>query len=290
MTRWLVKSNLYVASCAASLVYVSYISAGLGDEVIRSWPPAASVLLVWSATLFVYNLDRLSPASKEDLGDAIDLRNRTPDGPLKKLMWGMLGLSLPVMAWCAWAMPWHLVLALVPAALIATGYALPIMYWRGEWRRLKEIPGIKIGLIAVVWSIATVVIPLWEQGLEPWSSIVLLEAASRVLFIFAITLPFDVRDMARDERVGIITIPTLIGVERTRQLAGVALLTTLALQCVLHGVREPMWLLPVMCTMAITAGLISQLHARQPEHYYALYMEGTMGLYAVCMLVSRMLI
>lgn len=272
-----------MALCAASLAHVTYLSLGVETQAFWPWPPP-SVLLLVSATLFIYNLDRLSPAATEDLGDA-DLDERAPSGALKRLMWVMMLASLPMMAWCAWVMPWHLVWALMPAALIATGYALPLLYWRGRWRRLKEIPGVKVVLIALVWSIATVTIPAWEQALNPLSNQALFEAASRTLFIFAITLPFDVRDMARDERARIITIPLLLGVTHTRALSMGLLGVMLALQGILHGFTSTSMFWPVLITCGITGLLLARMHAQQSERYYAVYMEGTMGLYALMMWV-----
>ena len=66
--RWLVHSNLYVAACAASLAWVTYVTLGIRLEA--TWPPPAAAWMIMSATSLVYNLDRLSPAAREDVSKA----------------------------------------------------------------------------------------------------------------------------------------------------------------------------------------------------------------------------
>lgn len=288
MLSWFVKSNLYVSCCAASLAYVTY-SSTLGLDVRSTWPPPPAVWLLFFATLFVYNLDRLSPAAIEDRNDpeyAQDTTNlQDREAPqTRRLMGAMLALSIPGMACAALSLPVELILLLVPLAGIAIGYALPLIPYRGEWIRLKQVPGIKILLISLVWSIATVTLPGWGSGADPLSPMLVGETIARALFIFGITLPFDVRDMARDARAKITTIPILIGITRTRLLAMASIALMFCCELAMHIFLSPAptaaRLVPVAWSVVVTLGLLSKLHAERGEGYYAVYMEGTMGVYA----------
>jgi len=53
-----------------------------------------------------------------------------------------------------------------------------------------------------------------------------LMAMERVLFVFSITLPFDIRDLKVDAHSEVKTIPAVIGLQRTKQLAAVVLFVT----------------------------------------------------------------
>lgn len=295
MLSWLVKSNLYVSSCAASLAYVTYVHAlGLAPSTV--WPPPAAVWLLFFATLFIYNLDRLSPAAIEDRhapGEAPSLVGARETPRVRRVMSAMLVASLPGMAVSALCLPLELIALLAPLALIAMGYALPLIPTRGGWIRLKQVPGIKILLISLVWSIATVTLPGWEQGASPLSAPMLIELVARALFIFGITLPFDVRDMARDERAGIRTIPLFIGVNRTRWLAMASVAMMWSCEAARHLLfpdlpRVHGALVPITFTAIATLALLGRLTEERGERYHAIFMEGTMGLYAASVVLWRL--
>ena len=108
---------------------------------------------------------------------------------------------------------------MLPIGLISLGYVIPFLPGK---RRLRDIHYVKIILIAVAWAyVAT--IPLLASGLhfsELWVGFL-----EKVIFIFLITLPFDIRDMRIDEEGGLLTIPIEIGLKNTYRIC-YGLLTT----------------------------------------------------------------
>ncbi len=104
-------------------------------------------------------------------------------------------------------------LHLLAPGLLALLYALPLF----RKKRLRDLPYIKIFLIALVWTWLTVWIPaieLQQFGQNTW--LMLLE---RACFLFGITLPFDLRDRETDHRAGIKTLPALMDVRPLGSLA-----------------------------------------------------------------------
>jgi hypothetical protein len=96
-------------------------------------------------------------------------------------------------------------------------YAFP--FYNG--RNLRMFRGLKIYIIALVWAGSTVIVPLVAQSAIPLLHI-MLEFAARFLFVIALTLPFEIRDMKYDsEELG--TLPQTLGVMKIRIL-GVLLL------------------------------------------------------------------
>lgn len=97
-------------------------------------------------------------------------------------------------------------------------YALPIL---PVSKNLRSWGGIKIFVVALVWSGATVVLPIlssktffsWDAGVETFQ---------RFLFILVLMVPFEIRDLAYDAP-DLKTLPQRYGVTNTKILG--ALLT-----------------------------------------------------------------
>ena len=124
-------------------------------------------------------------------------------------------LSSLVCLYLIFQLEWLLWKALIIPAILSLGYVLPFL---GQQKRLRDLHYIKIFLVAGVWSWLTVMIPAVAYGLEKhfpvW--IVCLEKA---FFIFAITLPFDIRDLQIDQFTKVKTLPALIGIQTTKYSA-----------------------------------------------------------------------
>ncbi|MCB0567491.1 MAG: UbiA family prenyltransferase [Phaeodactylibacter sp.] len=119
----------------------------------------------------------------------------------------------------------RLQLAAVAPSLIALGYVLPFLSGR---RRLRDLSYVKIFLIAIAWSWITVLLPALELGMG-WSIPMLIMLLERAFFIFAITLPFDIRDLEVDAYNQVKTLPAQLGYRRTKALALACLLIMTAL-------------------------------------------------------------
>ncbi|PHN05246.1 hypothetical protein CRP01_17155 [Flavilitoribacter nigricans DSM 23189 = NBRC 102662] len=172
---------------------------------------------VFFATLLLYAMHRLVGLSRaegfKDKGRYFVIERFQTHIGLYALLSGVGTL------WFSWQLPWKVWWSLVPVALISMGYVLPIF---GRGRRLRDFNYIKIFLIAICWSWITVYIPALELGLE-YNIPLLFLFLERIFFIFAITLPFDIRDLEIDRANHVQTIPAVLGVRRSKILAIVAL-------------------------------------------------------------------
>ena len=101
-------------------------------------------------------------------------------------------------------------------------YAIPL----GKNRQnLRNIGGIKIFIIAVVWAGVTVILPLLNQVNLKEIGFTFFQ---RFFFVIAITLPFEIRDLKFDSG-DLNTIPQQIGVKKTKILGVLLLLIFLGL-------------------------------------------------------------
>ncbi|MFT5164965.1 MAG: 4-hydroxybenzoate polyprenyltransferase [Saprospiraceae bacterium] len=165
-------------------------------------------------------------------------------------------------------------IAVVLPGLFSLAYVLPFF---GKRKRLRDFNQIKIYLIAFVWAWVTVVLPAVASG-SVWSWSLLLMFLERALFVFAITLPFDIRDLKVDGHTEVSTIPAVIGVDKTRSLA----LGLLGLGLVLIFINGYLGfyafdvLVGLMISFISTGFLIRLSSVERHDYFYSGLMDGTM--------------
>lgn len=102
-------------------------------------------------------------------------------------------------------------------------YAIPLLpnrFFVDQKKKLRSISGLKIYIIALVWSGVTVGLPLINESFE-FNNDVLISAVQRFIFVIIIMLPFEIRDLNYDS-LKLATIPQRIGVKSTK-IAGLIL-------------------------------------------------------------------
>lgn len=176
-----------------------------------------------------------------------------------------------------------LTLVLLPAVAL---YILPNR--TGRHRGLRYVPFLKLFLIAAVWSGVVVAFPFMARGAlqHPLFLPLLLE---RALFVFAITLPFDIRDLHIDPH-GERTLPRAIGERFSRFIALLALtasLVVLLLVCATQGMMSGF--LGACVGHAVTAVLVLRSRPGHDELHYAFLLDGTLVLVPCCFLLGSML-
>jgi len=107
---------------------------------------------------------------------------------------------------------------LLPLLLATVFYVIP---FKKKFSGLRNIPGLKLFLIAITWTGLTLYLPLFSADLNT-SQQVLISGAQRFLFIIAITIPFDIRD-AQFDLPELHTLPQVIGINNSKIIALIAL-------------------------------------------------------------------
>lgn len=271
ITRLVVFGNLWVSFGAVCM----YASTVILHHLKLDWRLAACIFM---ATLFIYNYHRLFRKKKIYRGVISD-RHRWIIAHDKLLQASaILGLILSVYLFLPYINE-RLILRFLPFASLALFYVVPVWKKEDKWLRIRDIPYVKIFLVASVWTFVTVLLPF--LCIDPnWfpDTAVLITAAQRFMFIFAITMPFDIRDLEHDRSVGLTTFAGRLGVEGVKKASGV-LLVLVALLAVL-GALTSSYTLP--CTLALlsscmlTSWFISGITKDSSEWTYAAFLEGTM--------------
>lgn len=251
-------SSIHIALAAAAITAFSYLSFGTPSDIYY-------VLFVGAATWLLYSVHRLiginqSHAFATQGRFAIIIKYRTH---IK--IYAVISLVLTTTIYFQLSQLQQAMLVL--PSLIALGYSLPIF---GSGRRLRDFHWIKIFLIAICWSLITVVIPLYNH--TDAAALVSL-GLDRFLFILAITIPFDIRDRAVDRHTKVHTLATKYS-EQVLKWSAILMLIISFLLAQHH--------LPTVATIAlgitylVSGVLIYKALEEHSDYFYTGLLDGTM--------------
>ncbi|MCA6362984.1 MAG: hypothetical protein IM638_08090 [Bacteroidetes bacterium] len=180
----------------------------------------------------------------------------------------------------------------ISAGIISAGYALPLIPAKPRWKRLRDLPGIKIFLIALVWAVVCGMWPLcgingadclvgWPDHLRymPMQDYRLLIFSVYTAFAFAITVPFDVRDFLIDG-ASVKSLPVLLGIKRSLWVAVIVLLL-IAAACVYFAFPQNQfsWGLLAFAAACIPAAfIVAKATPRRHEYYFSFLTDGSLML------------
>lgn len=165
-------------------------------------------------------------------------------------------------------------------------YAIPFLpkhLFLDKQHNLRSIGGLKIYLIALVWSGVTVILPLMNQGYSI-SNDVIITAVQRYLFIIILMFPFEIRDLRYDS-LKLSTIPQKIGVKQTKTIGVLMLILFLFLELF----KDEITFLSMFILLAITiiTGLFLMFSKVEQKSYYsAFWVEGIPIIWLILLLLS----
>jgi len=102
-------------------------------------------------------------------------------------------------------------------AVVTFLYAIPFLpkkMYLDNQQNLRDISGVKVYVIALVWAGVTVFLPLMNNDYA-FDLDVYITLMQRFLFVIVLMLPFEIRDLKYDS-IKLATIPQKIGVKRTK--------------------------------------------------------------------------
>jgi 4-hydroxybenzoate polyprenyltransferase len=179
---------------------------------------------------------------------------------------------------------------LVPLAILTFLYSIAI-FKKNEVRfRLQEIPGLKIFLLAFVWSGTTVFIPVLQSGNGIGCKQVLMVFIERFTFIVSVAIPFDIRDMKADQLSGFRTIPIVLGVYKARLICTLALGTSLVVAILHYGLNQQTFIIPFYSvSIALNYYFITNKRLRKHPLYYHGILDGSIILHGLLIFGSQFL-
>lgn len=265
LTDLVLYSNLFIALCAASLAYQSMLING-ANNIDRHY-----LYLVFFATILIYSLHRIIGFGKLER-----ITNSRRINVILKfqhhiLLYGLLafvGVTITV-----FYINWYTVIWLCLPGLLSLLYILPVF---GKQKRFRDLPFIKIFAIGLVWTWVSVFIPILsiQKEMNFKQIIFILE---KLLFIIAITIPFDIRDMKVDKLHGIKTIPIPLGERKSKYLSLLLLVMAWLLTIVNHMVGYLSWWTWLALTLSylITSLIVITIREKSHDYYFTGLLDGT---------------
>ncbi len=168
----------------------------------------------------------------------------------------------------------RLMLWFIPAGLASLAYVVPFLKKK---KRLRDVNYIKIFLIAGAWSWLTAFLPTFFVDAATQNQILAL-SLERFFFVFAITLPFDIRDLKIDREANVRTLPSAIGLKATRWLAGLSLSVMLLCAGWSFWLDIYTWkmVLALFLSALISYLFILEASPDRPDHYFTGWLDGMM--------------
>ena len=208
-----VNTNLLIASAAIAQCALTYI--------ILKLPLNTDVLIIeGTTTLLLYNLSLYLSKPKEP--------NKSPFQRTRwvfkhmYLFWGLSLLALILMSYSLLQVHLLTLGYLVFIGIISLAYAVPLFKVDDKRIGMRQIPGLKVFYIALVWSLSSVGLPVIELfangAVIEWYDANYLGLV-KIVFLVLVTLPFDIRDFEQDSLYQLKTVPILLGKEKAINLS-----------------------------------------------------------------------
>ena len=265
--RFLIFSNILVAFCVLALALSAEILLGLEANYKVSW-------FVFFATLFAYNFQRVVRIKKGKNHIRKEWLNRH-----KIVIYSLMLLGGLLSACLFFEFQTSTQIAIVFSGVLSIGYPFG----------LRKIPGSKIFIIALAWTISTMLLVLLENQI-PLSQNITLHLLARFLLIFAITIPFDIRDLNFDNKE-LRTIPIVFGAVKARIIAISALFICTIIAVIQHLNKDInfVYLLALILLYFVSSVLIEKSDVTKREMYFSFWVESLSILGYIFLLISALI-
>ena len=177
------------------------------------------------------------------------------------------------------AMDWHAILVWLAMIVLSLSYTFPLSLGRNSGKRLREFPWLKPVLVAAVWAVVTVILPLLEKKIlllnGEWMTFLL----ARFALVLALCIPFEIRDQLKERNRA---VPSLMDYGKNMVFLSTILLVAAAALAVLlesHIMSKGAGVVASLL-VPLLLSLVWMFCARAdwPRWVFKFGVDGTMGL------------
>ena len=277
---FLLFSNVFMSLCAVSQGLVTFY-------LIGAKPAFPVIWLLFTSTLGIYNFCILltKPAQPDK-------------SPYKRVRWFFahyrLMVTFTIVSILSLIPLFFLMSAgsrilLIFLSILSFFYSLPIFTIDDKKFGLRNIPGLKQFLITLVWTMSTILLPVLEAQHFSLTTISLRDTtiliAKRFLYIAALTIPFDIRDLFEDRQSGLKTVPVVWGEKNAYLFCQILLAGYIVLLFLFRNGGFSPDFFALAFTAILTGWLIFKSKWEKDEYYYFFYMDGVLILQYLLLLL-----
>jgi len=277
---FLLFSNVFMSLCAVAQGLLTFY-------LIGSKPVYAVLGLLFTSTLGIYNFSILISKPKQPEKSAY-LRIRWFFSHYR-LMVTFTIVSILSLIPLFFLISTGSKILMIFLAVLSFCYGLPLFTVGEQKFGLRNIPGLKLFMITLVWTMSCVLLPVLESQAMHLATISMRDTtillAKRFLFIAALAIPFDIRDLFEDKQYGLKTIPVAWGEKNAYLFCQVLLAGYVVLLFLFrnNGFSTDFWALTL--TVVLTGWLIFKSKWEKNEYYYFFYLDGVLILQYLFVLV-----
>lgn len=171
-----------------------------------------------------------------------------------------------LLIYTAFHLTWPVLTITVLFAAITFCYAVPMI----ESKNLRNLSGLKILIVALVWAGVTVLLPIVASGKElDWE--VGFTFLERVLIVLVLIIPFEIRDIQCDSKE-LKTLPQHFGIRRTKFFGEAVLLLILLIEWKIGFGREG-YLLGTILFIVLLSSALFLSKIKQNEYFSSFWVE-----------------
>lgn len=272
-------SNLLLALAAVGLTHASQVLLGIKPQA------NAYLAVIFFSALLDYNFHRLRAISKNP--------EASGTGKLKwtfghlKLVKLLIIISFTGFVFSLFYSGFGILYLLLPLAFLSLLYSFTYTGNRKQDFRLLRIPGMKTILIAFIWTTATVFVPVLQSENPFDIPNILLLCAERFTFIFAIAIPFDIRDMQTDAFASLRTIPIVYGEKTALKISNISMLLSLLITIFHYVDTKMLFVLPAyLFSIVSTFIFINNKTLKNMQFYHHGVLDGSILLHGLLIIAS----
>jgi len=251
-------SSIHVAFAASALTWVTLIELDLKlDKYL--------LYFVFFSTITGYNFVKYFGVAK--------FHHRSLAGWLKVIQVFSF-MAFLAMCFVALYLELNTLILIGILGVVTFFYAIPVMlpkrYLFDDHKNLRQIGGLKVYVIALVWTFTSVCLPVVNEAVSIDADVIIL-GLQRFCYVLVLMLPFEIRDLNYDS-LKLATIPQKIGIKKTK-IIGVLLLLLFVLLDYFKDTLKQETLLSTVIIALITFVLLMFSNKNQSKYYSAFWVE-----------------
>ena len=261
-------SNIHVAIAAFCLTKITLLEYGIEDHLLP--------IFVFFSTIVAYNFIRLYRISKVQHWLNHFLKKN------KKAVLGLTMISIFILIYQSFFLQLKTLFALLPFGLFSLFYVVPISKKNDSPIALRSISFLKLFLIAFSWAGVTVLVPFINYNIELHSKEIII-FIQRFIFLLAITIPFDIRDMDFDN-IKLKTLPQYIGIQKSKVVGLFLLMLFLGLEIFKNPIERNFRINFIVALLSLF--FLMKATQSQNKYYSAFFVESVPIIWLLLLFVA----